>query len=163
MMPFALRRLSFLPLLLPAALSAGAESESLAAPGALFPGPSPVLSGTEVLPAGQAFPLQVLVELPDTLVVMWEIREGYYLYRKSLDFVETGEGGVLGAPGMPAGVEITDEFFGDVEVYYDRLLVRIPFTTPAPEKMELTINYQGCAEVGYCYPPQQKMVTVEFP
>jgi thiol:disulfide interchange protein len=117
---------------------------------------------TSALPADSAFTLSALIELPDTIVLMWEIEEGYYLYRKSLSFSETISSRTEPAL-IPDGIHITDEFFGEVEVYYDRLLVRIPFHSEGSSDIELQLSYQGCAEIGYCYPMQQKIVALEIP
>ena len=42
-----------------------------------------------VLPADSAFALSAYIEAPNTLVLLWNIEDGYYLYRKSLNFIET--------------------------------------------------------------------------
>ncbi len=42
-----------------------------------------------VLPADSAFALSAYIETPNTLVLRWDIEDGYYLYRKSLNFIET--------------------------------------------------------------------------
>ncbi len=114
-----------------------------------------------VIPVDQAFALNVIIELPDFIVVTWEIEEGYYLYHHSLGFNETGSS-KISAPIIPPGISTNDEFFGDSEVYYDNLMVRIPFDPENTSEIELIVDYQGCAEVGFCYPPQQRMVKLEI-
>ncbi|MEX2366643.1 MAG: protein-disulfide reductase DsbD N-terminal domain-containing protein, partial [Pseudohongiellaceae bacterium] len=84
---------------------------------------------TSVLPAEQAFRLNVVVELPDTIVAIWEITDGYYLYRKSLQLEEAGSAGLLGEIRIPAGTLINDQFFGDVEVFHDRVTVSVPLAS----------------------------------
>lgn len=117
---------------------------------------------TSALPADTAFSLSALIELPDSIVLMWEIKEGYYLYRKSLSFSEIGTSQTEAAL-IPDGVHISDEFFGEVEVYYEKLLVKIPFNAASSSTIELQLSYQGCAEIGYCYPMQQKIIALEIP
>ena len=114
-----------------------------------------------VLPADSAFALSAYIEAPNTLVLRWEIEDGYYLYRKSLGFMEAGNN--LGIPVIPVGIQTEDDFFGAVEVYYEQLLIRIPFDPDsAGNKLSLQLNYQGCAEDNYCYPMQFKELNLEI-
>lgn len=108
---------------------------------------------------------QFVVDAPrsDLLVVRWTIAEGYYLYRKSIKItLPEGDGIALGNYQLPAGKTKHDEFFGDVEVYYETLEVRVPLQRTADSANEITLqlNYQGCADAGLCYPPAKKSVPV---
>ena len=66
---------------------------------------------------------------------------------------------------MPDGKKKTDEFFGDVEVYYDFLSATVPVARLAGVNtpIEITVSYQGCADAGLCYPPVTKTVAVQLP
>lgn len=150
----------------------GISAESQEFPNSTFipanPAVTPTIAGqlnsgrmSSVLPADEAFALDVIIELPATIVVKWEIMEGYYLYRKSFEFVETNSS-ITGTAIIPQGRKLTDEFFGDVEVYFDNVMVRIPFNPAKTKEIELLVSYQGCAEIGFCYPVQQKIVTLEI-
>ena len=56
---------------------------------------------------------------------------------------------------LPEGLERTDQFFGEIVAYYDNVSVDISLTTvPGPDSI-LIIEYQGCADWGFCYPPQR--------
>ncbi len=115
-----------------------------------------------VLPADSAFALSAYIEAPSTLVLRWEIEDGYYLYRKSLNFIESNNNS-LQSPVIPAGIHTEDEFFGEVEVYYQQLLIRIPFDSSAVgDNISLQLNYQGCASDSYCYPMQYKELNLEI-
>ncbi len=115
-----------------------------------------------VLPADSAFVLSAYIETPNTLILLWDIEDGYYLYRKSLNFIETNNSG-LGNPVIPIGIQIEDDFFGEVEVYFQRLLIRIPFDSEIiGNNISLQFNYQGCAEANYCYPMQFKELNLEI-
>jgi thiol:disulfide interchange protein DsbD len=114
-----------------------------------------------LLPAESAFSLNGYIETPNTIVLNWQIEEGYYLYRDSLQFTPLGDEN-MASPQIPAGVSHQDEFFGDVEVYYQQLLVRIPFDPNTLESsITLNLNYQGCAEERYCYPMQTQQITLD--
>lgn len=115
-----------------------------------------------ILPAESAFALNAYIETPNTIVLNWEIQPGYYLYRDSLAFTASAPD-ALATPVIPAGIQHHDEFFGDVEVYYQQLLVRIPFDPESlGHQITLDLRYQGCAEERYCYPMQSQSVTLDM-
>ncbi len=71
---------------------------------------------------------------------------------------------------MPSAVELPpgkvkdDEFFGKVETYRDRVVVRLPLENAAAgQSVTLRADSQGCADVGVCYPPKTQSVTVTAP
>ncbi|MCW8840932.1 MAG: protein-disulfide reductase DsbD, partial [Gammaproteobacteria bacterium] len=63
------------------------------------------------------------------------------------------------------GEEKDDEFFGRIEVYHDLVEAQIALQREnlQPTTATLKVGYQGCAEVGICYPPQKKSVALELP
>ncbi|MDU7759787.1 MAG: protein-disulfide reductase DsbD, partial [Enterobacter asburiae] len=63
----------------------------------------------------------------------------------------------VGALQLPAGEWHEDEFYGKSEIYRQRLSV--PVTVNQADKgATLTVTYQGCADAGFCYPPETKVV-----
>jgi thiol:disulfide interchange protein DsbD len=116
----------------------------------------------EFLKADQAF--QFSAELADdgSLRARWVMPDGYYLYRHRFDFsVPAGSAFTLGEPQIPDGKVKQDEYFGEVQVYYHEVAVRVPVTRigSAAGEFEATVTYQGCADRGLCYPPQTKRVS----
>jgi thiol:disulfide interchange protein DsbD len=100
----------------------------------------------------------------DRVLLDWQIAPGYYLYRHRLSVKTPTAGFVLGELAMPDGKKKTDEFFGDVEVYYDVLTVTVPVTRPdGASSFELAVTFQGCADAGLCYPPVTKTVQIDLP
>jgi thiol:disulfide interchange protein DsbD len=90
------------------------------------------------------------------------IANGYYLYKDKIKFA--ADGGVqLGTPVMPAGKVKDDEFFGRVETYRGDIRVRIPVTLPPGSgAFNLKADFQGCADIGVCYPPQDGTVAIRY-
>ncbi len=120
----------------------------------LTPGDNP-LEEPDFLPVDEAFVLTARVTDDGVLAADWRMPEGYYLYRHRFGF-ETRDGTVLGAPELPPGLEKTDEFFGEVEVFYGTATVKVPVVTAGADPFEVAIDYQGCADYGLCYPPERK-------
>jgi thiol:disulfide interchange protein DsbD len=120
----------------------------------------------EFLDPDIAFSPDIIIETPTELVVRWLIAEGYYLYRDktSITLID-GEGVTLGATELPDGKVKHDEFFGDVQVYYNEVRARVPLQRAAGEVTDITLQlgYQGCAEKGICYPPIKKQLPVTLP
>jgi thiol:disulfide interchange protein DsbD len=120
----------------------------------------------ELLPADQAFQLDVEVNDADTLTANWHIAEGYYLYRHTFEFaVDSADGVTLLPAQMPDGEPKTDEFFGEIQVYHQQAQAEIPVqrASPAAIPVALTVKYQGCAERGVCYPPIVKTLDLLLP
>lgn len=106
------------------------------------------------IPADQAFVFDFQQNQHD-LRLTWQMKEGYYLYRKQVSITPTKAN--VGALQMPAGVWHEDEFYGKSEIYRQRLSV--PVTVNHADKgATLTVTYQGCADAGFCYPPETKVV-----
>lgn len=107
----------------------------------------------EFLPPDQAFKRKASRD-NDAVVLEWDIAPGYYLYRQEFA-VSAGETELPAE--FPAGQMIRDEFFGDVEVLYDRAHTRVK---PPPGATTLQVRYQGCAQDGICYPPETWSITL---
>lgn len=153
-----------LPLLLCVLALTGALTGALSvsAPAQAAPGFG---SGPEFLPVDEAFRIGASLERAPQQV-FWQMEPGYYLYRHRLAFeVRDANGASLGAAGevdarIPAGLAKTDEYFGDVEVYYDSLDVPLTLPDALPEGAVLQVAYQGCADAGLCYPPERRYVAL---
>jgi len=116
----------------------------------------------EFLPPDEAFRLTVTPLSRDWVELDWQIEPGYYLYRHSLKFGTDGPGQNVGEPLIPDGKKKSDEYFGEVEVYYGQLTVQLPIATGGEDKVPLAVAYQGCAEDGICYPPIRKTLDVDM-
>lgn len=106
------------------------------------------------IPADQAFVFDFQQNQHD-LSLTWQVKEGYYLYRKQVSITPAQAN--VGTLQMPAGEWHEDEFYGKSEIYRQRLSV--PVTVNQADKgATLTVTYQGCADAGFCYPPETKVV-----
>ncbi|WP_077528745.1 protein-disulfide reductase DsbD [Vreelandella utahensis] len=96
-----------------------------------------------------------LVPDGDQYRLEWEIADDYYLYRKRMTV--TGQDADPADVSYPEGEIITDEYFGESEVYYGQAEVMID----PGEVQTLELSWQGCADEGLCYPPQNATVTLD--
>jgi thiol:disulfide interchange protein DsbD len=119
-----------------------------------------------ILEPDQAFRFDAIVEEGNTLLARWDITPGHYLYKDKFRFTLTDADGVtLGQPELPRGEEKDDEFFGRIEVYHTPVEIRLPLLRENLEPTEVTllVGYQGCADIGICYPPQKKTLSLALP
>ncbi len=124
----------------------------------------PSTNQDQFLPVDQAFVFSATADGGGQVQLDWQIAPGYYLYRHRVSVKTATAGFTLGEIAMPPGKKKTDEFFGDVEVYYDALMAMVPVTRPADaSSFEIAVSYQGCADAGLCYPPVTKTVAIDLP
>ena len=126
---------------------------------------APTQAKDELLDPDQAFVPSLSAPSPITVVAEWTIAEGYYLYRDRFSFESITTGVQLGEPRFPAGKIKDDEFFGRVETYRHNVAVEIPLLlqeSSSSQQLEIKVGYQGCADVGVCYMPQTKLLSVRL-
>jgi thiol:disulfide interchange protein DsbD len=114
------------------------------------------------LSADQAFVFSAELAEDGSLHASWHMPDGYYLYRHRFEFKTPPDSGfTLGEAEIPQGKVKIDDYFGEVQVYYHDVAIKVPVTRTAPgaDTVVATITYQGCADRGLCYPPQTKHVS----
>ncbi len=122
-------------------------------------------SQPDMLPVDEAFEPLVIIVDSNTIEVSWRIAPGYYLYKDKTKITIASDQVQAGQPKFPAGELKFDEFFGESEIYTEDVFVRVPLARATPDAIDLDIElgYQGCAEIGICYPPTSRTLTVAMP
>jgi thiol:disulfide interchange protein DsbD len=111
---------------------------------------------TQFLPVDDAYRLDMVADGDQQVLLQWVIAPEYYLYRHAFKArARSIQGPIDTQLAIAPGLAKTDEFFGDVEVYYGALDATLSLAERA-ELVELKITYQGCADAGLCYPPETK-------
>jgi thiol:disulfide interchange protein DsbD len=113
----------------------------------------------------EAFVYEAIAFDPDTALLRFTARPGYYLYREKFDFRVSGARGfAVRAVELPEGVTKDDPEFGPVPVYYGQVEVPLHFTRPPGPAAEITLvaDFQGCRDGDICYPPMSRGVTFEM-
>ncbi len=112
----------------------------------------------QFLPVDEAFQVTAQLTAENRIRLVWSITDAYYLYRHRLAFNSAADS-QLGEAKIPDGLVKHDDYFGEVEVYYQELVVDLPIQSKA-RQFPLTVEYQGCADAGLCYPPARKVFQV---
>ncbi len=108
------------------------------------------------LRAAQAFQLLPHV-VEGGLALEFRVAPGYYLYRDRFRFTAEGGALTLGAPAFSADGEWKDDpTFGRVRVHHEDITV----TLPLQGRGRLAVRWQGCADAGLCYPPQDQLLEI---
>ncbi len=122
------------------------------------------LTTEELLPPEQAFKVTANVTDTKQLKVAWQIADGYFLYQNKIKLESRTAQIQLDKIIFPAGKTKHDEFFGDVIIYRDQLTLPVGYTNPDNlDALKLTVHYQGCADIGVCYPPQKSTFDLTLP
>ena len=116
----------------------------------------------DYLPPDQAFQFSASVQDAKTLMLQFKIAQGYYLYQERFHFEPQTAGLELGKPAFPpAHVKFDQNLGHDVAHYRNQVVVPLPIVK-GPRRFAVLVTYQGCADAGLCYPPIDKVATVNL-
>ena len=111
----------------------------------------------DVLPVDEAFGLSAQRDA-GRLHIRFRVAPGYYLYKARMS-VESATGSKVGFDELPAGQKKDDPHFGLVEVFVNRFEAWVQGRAVGEV---FTIHYQGCADEGFCYPPQRRDFAITY-
>ncbi|MEJ2620835.1 MAG: protein-disulfide reductase DsbD [Candidatus Thiodiazotropha sp.] len=125
----------------------------------------------ELLEPEQAYQLSAQVTDGTHLQLDWSIAEGTYLYQDKIKLsLADNPTAIIGEFELPqaeikADSVRPDGSIGDVAVYHNQISVNVPLVRSSTEPAEIVLEakYQGCAEIGVCYPPISKQFTLSLP
>ncbi|MBA5249728.1 MAG: protein-disulfide reductase DsbD [Gammaproteobacteria bacterium] len=117
-------------------------------------------AGDELLPADKAFAFKAEV-VDDKILLNWDIAQGYYLYKEKIK-ISSDYAKRLGEAKFPPAKIKDDEFFGKIGIYRDNVSVVLPVLEGGAKTIVLNVVFQGCADLGVCYPPITKSVPLDI-
>lgn len=102
----------------------------------------------------EAFAFSAAMVAPNELDIHFKIAPKYYMYRERFEFTLAPDASRLGQLQFPRGtVKYDPTFEKDLEVYHNRVTVRVPILDGASQPLKLAVTSQGCADAGLCYAP----------
>lgn len=120
----------------------------------------------QFLTPDEAFQFELTRVDRDLAKANFTIAKGYYLYKDKVDISSAADNLSVAGLNLPEGVEKTDEYFGEMMVFYNGFEAQVPVTWHEQNKGEtlatFDVTYQGCADEGICYPPVKTTVTLDF-
>ncbi len=114
-----------------------------------------VNGGDEVLDPEVAFTMSPATLNDGVATFQWNILDGHYLYKKRFSFEVLSPAGASAGPArIPEGLWEEDAFFGNSEVFRGGTEIQLPVQLAAGQtEAVVKVGYQGCADIGICYPP----------
>lgn len=112
------------------------------------------------LPAHQAFNFSTNFTRANEIVVEWSIAPGYFLYAQKMHFSLQ--------PNLPVEVRVPQGDFqydkerGRFEAFSGNLSIPVFFSNPSSNSVQLNIDYQGCSQDGFCYPPMHQTLLINL-
>tara|TARA_E500000331_G_C17043775_1_gene620798 strand:- start:446 stop:826 length:381 start_codon:yes stop_codon:yes gene_type:complete len=101
----------------------------------------------EILPVDESFKFSAFQE-EGRIILIWELKENCFLYNDKFKIKTLTEDN-LEIHTLEVPVLISDEYFGEVEVFYEKITKSFVFN---PQIKKIIVNYQGCNSNGFCYP-----------
>ncbi|PVV13480.1 MAG: thiol:disulfide interchange protein [gamma proteobacterium symbiont of Ctena orbiculata] len=125
----------------------------------------------ELLDPEEAYKLSVTVEDGTHLRLYWSIADGTYLYHDKIVLSAAEDQAIdlgqitLPEPEIKQDTVRPDGSIGDVAVYHNEIDLLVPLLRSTTDAQDFTLKagYQGCAEIGVCYPPINKQFTLALP
>ena len=122
-----------------------------------------IFASPQPLPTDQAFQFSATAKNYQMILVNWKIAPGYYLYQQKFHFRAIKPADTeLGDPLYPSDTKNLKTALGDFSVYQHQLTIPIPVINATQKNILLQVNYQGCSQSGFCYPPTRKVVSIDL-
>jgi thioredoxin:protein disulfide reductase len=110
-------------------------------------------------PADEVFQVSVNLVDPNTFTVNWLIKPGYFLYSDRIIVnIPKGSDISLGKIRLPEALKKTDSQGHVYTVYRKQLSIPISVLGEHPGETLIDLHYQGCADDGFCYPPETRQI-----
>lgn len=108
----------------------------------------------------QAFALSTNVVNANQVDMQWKIAPGHFLYLNKIKI--TAQDNAAIEPKFPAAQHkvLHDKAF---DIYTDNLTVPVTIKSANQQKVQLSVEYQGCSMAGVCYPPVHKNIALDLP
>lgn len=117
------------------------------------------LTYAEPLPAAEVFQVEAKRIDPNTFVLHWQVKPGYFLYSERIKLVEAKNSNIhLGNTRFPQPLQKTDQLGRQYTVYRDQLIVPVAILGEHPGESLIKLQFQGCADDGFCYPPETRHI-----
>lgn len=114
-------------------------------------------------PADKVFQLSSSVQDSNTLLLHWTIKSGYFLYKERIKFQMGSSSTFTMAPiAYPPADTFTNRQGQTYHIYRNNLSLPLSVLADEPGESLLDVKFQGCADDGFCYPPQQITLKLSF-
>lgn len=115
------------------------------------------------LAAQDIFHVSATINNPNTLLLVWKIKPGYFLYKDRIK-LSTQENSIfnIGYVSYPEPEEKKFRQGQTDKVYRKELHLPVSVLASEPGESYLEVSFQGCADDGFCYPPEKTKLKLSF-
>lgn len=117
-----------------------------------------LLSFATPLPASEVFQVEAKRIDPNTFVINWEVKPGYFLYSDRIKLTEVNNNTPVGEIRFPATEKKIDHLGREYMVYRNKVSIPVSILSEQAGETLVNLHYQGCADDGFCYPPETKQI-----
>lgn len=118
-------------------------------------------TGASPLPASDVFKLSLARIDPNSFTITWVIKPQHFIYSTRIQLNAHSDANLtLGALRLPAPVYKTDKLGRKYPIYRNKLILPISVLGQSPGETVLDLQYQGCSDAGFCYPPEKRAIKV---
>ena len=118
-----------------------------------------LISHANPLPSAQVFQVNATKIDPNTFAINFQVKPDYFLYSDRIKLTPTADSAIhLGSIRFPATSKKVDKQGHVYTVYRNHVSIPVAILGNKPGKTRLSLNYQGCADDGFCYAPEQKSI-----
>lgn len=115
------------------------------------------------LPAQEVFQVQAKPLDPNTFQLHWTIKKGYFLYKDRINLDNLSETSIqIGTIIFPKATSKRDSQGNAMAVYANQLTLAVPVLGKQSGAASMQVQFQGCSETGFCYPPETKNITLQI-
>ena len=119
---------------------------------------------SELLPVEEAFQVEAKALSRNGIEFQFKVAPGYYLYRERIKIQPVDSAFKFNPLHTPPGEFKDDPNFGRMEVYHNDFTAKLTGAAASGvTAITFNVGYQGCADIGICYPPQRTKMTVALP
>ncbi len=120
---------------------------------------TPLFVHAEPLPASEVFKVNVKKIDPNTFAIQWDILPKYFLYSDRIQLNSDNDGiAQLGTLRFPTPLTKTDKQGRTFKVYRNQLTLPVGVLGITPGETIVNLRFQGCADDGFCYPPEVRQI-----
>ncbi|ARH00809.1 protein-disulfide reductase DsbD [Legionella micdadei] len=120
---------------------------------------APFVSHAVPLPASEVFQVETKRVDPNTFVINWQVKPGYFLYSDRIKLTEqSNSNSHLGMIRFPPATQKTDQQGRVYTVYRNALSLPVAILGEQPGESLINVQFQGCADDGFCYPPETRQI-----
>lgn len=124
---------------------------------------SVVCNSAEPPPANEVFQLSAKPIDPNTLLLTWEIKSGFFIYRDRIKLIPSQDQAYhIGNISFPKAHIKTDAQGHSVKIYRHKLSIPVSVLGDQSGETLLETHYQGCSNDGFCYPPEIRNIKLGF-